>query len=132
MNTTVKKTEKKKVLKIVENNTEEKKNLNPIIKWSGGKKDELKYILPHIPNKYNLYLEPFIGGGAVYFHLNPNKSLISDVHKELIDFYQSITNGNSEEIYKFMKEHANEQETYYKVRAYNSKDVLDNAYDFII
>jgi DNA adenine methylase len=130
MNTTVKKTEKKKVLKIVENNTEEKKNLNPIIKWSGGKKDELKYILPHIPNKYNLYLEPFIGGGAVYFHLNPNKSVISDVHKELIDFYQSIKNGNSEEIYKFMKEHPNEEETYYKVRAYNSKDVLDNAKRF--
>jgi len=130
MNTTVKKTEKKKVLKIVENNTEEKKNLNPIIKWSGGKKDELKYILPHIPNKYNLYLEPFIGGGAVYFHLNPNKSVISDVHKELIDFYQSIKNGNAEEIYKFMKEHPNEEETYYKVRAYNSKDVLDNAKRF--
>jgi DNA adenine methylase len=130
MNTTVKKTEKKKILKIVENNTEEKKNLNPIIKWSGGKKDELKHILPHIPNKYNLYLEPFIGGGAVYFHLNPNKSVISDVHKELIDFYQSIKNGNSEEIYKFMKEHPNEEETYYKVRAYNSKDVLDNAKRF--
>jgi DNA adenine methylase len=130
MNTTVKKTEKKKVLKIVKNNTEEKKNLNPIIKWSGGKKDELKHILPHIPNKYNLYLEPFIGGGAVYFHLNPNKSVISDVHKELIDFYQSIKNGNSEEIYKFMKEHPNEEETYYKVRAYNSKDVLDNAKQF--
>jgi DNA adenine methylase len=130
MNTTVKKTEKKKVLKIVKNNTEEKKNLNPIIKWSGGKKDELKHILPHIPNKYNLYLEPFIGGGAVYFHLNPNKSVISDVHKELIDFYQSIKNGNSEEIYKFMKEHPNEEETYYKVRAYNSKDVLDNAKRF--
>lgn len=130
MNTTVKKTEKKKVLKIVENNTEKKKNLNPIIKWSGGKKDELKHILSHIPNKYNLYLEPFIGGGAVYFHLNPNKSVISDVHKELIDFYQSIKNGNSEEIYKFMKEHPNEEETYYKVRAYNNKDVLDNAKRF--
>jgi len=111
-------------------NKNENKPLKPIVKWSGGKKDELKHILSHIPNKYNLYLEPFIGGGAVYFHLNPNKSVISDVHKELIDFYQSIKNGNSEEIYKFMKEHPNEEETYYKVRAYNSKDVLDNAKRF--
>ena len=47
------------------------KSLNPIIKWSGGKKDEIKQILPHIPDTYTTYLEPFIGGGAVYFHLNP-------------------------------------------------------------
>ena len=50
---------------------QEMKTLKPIIKWSGGKKDELKYILPHIPDSYSTYLEPFIGGGAVYFHLKP-------------------------------------------------------------
>ena len=68
-------------------------NLKPIIKWSGGKKDELKHILPHIPVSYSTYLEPFIGGGAVYFHLNPERAVINDVHKELVDFYQSIKNG---------------------------------------
>lgn len=40
--------------------------MNPLIKWSGGKKDELKYILPHIPKEYDIYLEPFIGGGALF------------------------------------------------------------------
>ncbi len=42
-----------------------KKPLKPLIKWSGGKKDELKKILPHIPTEFDTYLEPFIGGGAV-------------------------------------------------------------------
>lgn len=93
-------------------------HLNPIVKWSGGKKDELKHILPHIPQDIDTYLEPFIGGGAVYFHLNPAKAVINDVHKELVDFYQSIKSGHAADIYEFMNEHPNDEETYYNVRAY--------------
>jgi DNA adenine methylase len=104
--------------------------LNPIIKWGGGKKDELKNIIPHIPKNYSTYLEPFIGGGAVYFNLNPKSAVINDVHKELVDFYQSIKNGYSDDIYNFMKEHPNDEETYYKVRDYDNTDVLDNAKRF--
>ena len=104
--------------------------LKPIIKWSGGKKDELKNILNHIPTTFSKYIEPFIGGGAVYFHLNPHSAVINDVHKELIDFYKSIKNGYSNEIYKFMKEHNNDEETYYKVRSYDNNDILDNAKRF--
>ena len=111
-------------------NTNENKPLKPIVKWSGGKKDELPKILPHIPSNYNTYIEPFIGGGALYFHLNPNKAVINDVHKELIDFYQSIKNGDSNKIYEFMKEHPNNEETYYKVRAYKSNECLENAKRF--
>ena len=112
------------------NNTVKRKSLKPIIKWSGGKKDELTHIMPHIPDTYSTYLEPFIGGGAVYFHLNPSKAVINDVHKELVDFYQSIKNGNAPAIYDFMKEHPNDEETYYKVRKYKTEDVLDNAKRF--
>ena len=113
---------------VVEN--QQRPNIKPIVKWSGGKKDELKQILPHIPDNISTYLEPFIGGGAVYFHLNPEKSVINDVHKELVDLYQSIKDGHSDDIYNFMKEHPNEEETYYKVRAYPHTDVLDNAKRF--
>jgi len=105
-------------------------SLKPLVKWSGGKHDELKQILPHIPHGYSTYLEPFIGGGAVYFHINPERSVINDVHKELIDLYQSVKNGKSNDIYNFMKEHPNEEETYYKVRGYDNTDVLDNAKRF--
>lgn len=102
-------------------------SLKPIIKWSGGKTDEIKKFISHIPEAYSIYLEPFIGGGAVYFHLNPKKAVINDVHKELIDFYKSIKNGNSQEIYDFMLNHPNNEETYYKVRKYDNTDILNNA-----
>lgn len=105
-------------------------SLKPIVKWSGGKKDELKNIINHIPQEMDTYLEPFIGGGAVYFHLNPKKAVINDVHKELIDFYKSIKNGKKEEIYNFMKDHPNDEETYYKVRSYSCSNELDNAKRF--
>lgn len=108
----------------------ERETLKPIIKWSGGKTDELKQIIPHLPTNYTTYLEPFIGGGAVYFNLNPEKAVINDVHKELTDFYQSIKNGHSDDIYEFMRKHPNEEETYYKVRAYDHSDPLDNAKRF--
>ena len=103
-------------------NIKKNNNLKPIFKWSGGKYDELKYILPHIPINYSIYLEPFVGGGAVFFHLNPQNSVINDIHKELIYFYQSIKNGNSNKIYEFMKQHPNDETTYYKVRGYKYKN----------
>ena len=49
-------------------------HLDPLVKWSGGKKDELKYILEHIPTSFNTYLEPFIGGGVVFFLFTSKKS----------------------------------------------------------
>ena len=69
---------------IEEQDIEEENNINlvPIVKWSGGKKDEISRFIDHIP-KYNLYIEPFIGGGSVYFHLNPRKAVIADVHDKI-------------------------------------------------
>lgn len=90
-------------------------SLKPIIKWSGGKKDEIKHFEKHIP-EYETYIEPFIGGGGVYFHLCPPKSVISDVHKELIALYRSLKDGHSEDIYKFMQENPNEADVYYEIR----------------
>ena len=89
--------------------------MKPIVKWSGGKKDEIKMFQDHIPD-YVTYIEPFIGGGGLYFHLAPEKAVIADIHKELICFYKSIKDGKSPEIYEFMKENPNEEATYYKIR----------------
>ena len=61
---------------------ESRPSLKPIIKWSGGKKDEIKKFIQYIPEKYDTYIEPFVGGGALLFHLNPDKAVISDLHKE--------------------------------------------------
>jgi DNA adenine methylase len=106
-------------------------HLSPLIKWSGGKSDEIKTFNKHIPEKYNIYLEPFIGGGSVYFYLNPLKSVITDVHVELIDLYNSLKEGKSDDIYKFMEATKNDEETYYKIRdTMEIKTPLDNAKRF--
>ena len=106
-------------------------SLSPLIKWSGGKSEEIKMFEKHIPKNYNYYIEPFIGGGAVYFYLNPEKAVISDVHTELIDLYKSIKDGKINEIYKFMEDNKNTEEAYYKVRdKMEVKTPLDNAKRF--
>jgi DNA adenine methylase len=92
------------------------KPLKPLIKWSGGKSDEIKQFEKYFPSEYDTYIEPFIGGGSVYFHLSPKKAIISDVHSELIDFYKCIGEGHSKEIYDFMTNNPNDEETYYKIR----------------
>jgi DNA adenine methylase len=94
----------------------EKKTICPLIKWSGGKSDEIKQFAKYLPLDYDTYLEPFIGGGSVYFHMAPAKAVISDVHTELIDLYQSIKNGHAQEIHQFMTLHPNNEATYYQVR----------------
>jgi len=102
------------------------KELKPLVKWSGGKSDEIKQFESYIPTEYETYLEPFIGGGSLFFNLSPKKAVISDVHKELIDFYNSICKGHSDDIYKFMESHQNDEETYYNVR---DKMVINNELD---
>jgi DNA adenine methylase len=77
-------------------NYSEAKKLYPILKWAGGKEQELKYIVPNLPDKFENYYEPFVGGGAVYTALQAKKYFINDKSDELINLYQSITNGNRE------------------------------------
>ena len=108
-----------------------KKHLKPLIKWSGGKSDEIKQFEKYIPSDYDTYIEPFIGGGALYFHLMPLKSVISDVHVELVDLYKSIGEGKAGEIYNFMENNPNNEETYYKIRdTMPITEKLDNAKRF--
>jgi DNA adenine methylase len=66
--------------------------LSPILKWPGGKEKELKYITPKLPQMFNNYYEPFVGGGAVYTSIPAKKYFINDKSKELILLYESILN----------------------------------------
>lgn len=105
--------------------------LKPIIKWSGGKWDEISMFESHIPSNINIYLEPFIGGGSVFFYLKPKRSAISDVHKELIYFYKAIQEGHSRDIYDFMEQYPLSEENYYIVRdEFEAKTPLDFAKRF--
>ncbi len=63
--------------------------MNSLIKWPGGKSGEIDKIVPHIP-KYKRYVEPFFGGGALFFHLNPQSAVINDVSSALMEYYRFI------------------------------------------
>ncbi len=63
--------------------------LSPIIKWPGGKEKELKYIIPNLPN-FERYVEPFVGGGAVFMGIKAKAYHINDRSEELMDLYSYI------------------------------------------
>jgi DNA adenine methylase len=68
----------------------------PLIKWAGGKETELKHILPNLPDSFERYFEPFVGGGAVYFSLNADEMFINDKSTELMILYKLIKSGDKE------------------------------------
>ena len=70
-------------------------SVNTLIKWPGGKSREIKYIEDLIP-KHNRYIEPFFGGGAMYFYLKPSKAMVNDISSDLTDFYSLVKSQNTE------------------------------------
>jgi DNA adenine methylase len=82
----------------------ETRKLYPILKWAGGKEQELKYIVPNLPEKFKNYYEPFVGGGAVYTALQADKYFVNDKSEELISLYRSITNGDRILFFKALDE----------------------------
>ena len=64
----------------------------PFVKWAGGKRQLLPQIEERMPEKYNNYIEPFVGGGEVVFGLLPENALINDINEALINAYRQICN----------------------------------------
>lgn len=64
--------------------------MKPILKWHGGKSSEINVIYEHMPKEYNRFVEPFLGGGAMFFYLENKESILNDFNKELVCFYEMI------------------------------------------
>ena len=62
----------------------------PFVKWAGGKRQLLNTIKERMPEKYNAYFEPFVGGGAVTFGLQPRDAFINDINIALVNAYRQI------------------------------------------
>ncbi len=82
----------------------ESRRLYPLLKQAGGKEQELKYIIPNLPEKFADYYEPFVGGGAVYTAIQADNYYINDKSEELICLYLSITNGDRQVFFKALDE----------------------------
>ena len=70
--------------------------LKPFVKWAGGKEKELPIILDNLPQGVDRYIEPFVGGGAVYLNIDIIKSIINDKSDELMLLYKMIKERNAE------------------------------------
>ena len=93
------------------------KLVSPFLKWVGGKRQLMSSINEQLPPniKDYKYIEPFIGGGAVLFNIQPKNAIINDFNEELINVYEVIKN-NLEELIKDLKKHKNEADYFYKIR----------------
>jgi len=80
----------------------------PFLKWVGGKKQIIPQIKQYIPQNYYRYFEPFIGGGALFFDLAPQKAYVNDINKVLVSAYRNIKHHP----YNVIKELDNLQETF--------------------
>ncbi|MDD4047066.1 MAG: Dam family site-specific DNA-(adenine-N6)-methyltransferase [Tissierellia bacterium] len=65
-------------------------NISPFVKWAGGKRQLLEEINKRMPKNYNRYFEPFVGGGAVLFNLQPKDAIINDINSSLINAYRQV------------------------------------------
>ena len=111
------------------------KNLNvaPFVKWAGGKRQLLSKIKERMPEQYNDYYEPFVGGGAVIFDLLPANALINDINKALINTYRTICNEPD----AFLKEvnrldndmWEDGKKYYYSIREHYNDKLMRSEYD---
>jgi DNA adenine methylase len=88
----------------------------PFLKWAGGKGQLLTQLSPLFPRSFARYFEPFVGGCAVFFHLQPRSSTLTDINRELIDCYRAVK-GEVEDVIAALSKHVYEREHYYRVRA---------------
>lgn len=106
-------------------------NIKPTVKWAGGKTQLLDVLVPLVPRKYKKYYEPFLGGGAMLFELQPDEAVINDINVELITMYKIIKENPKKfmtELRKKVKEHNEHTPTseyYLKQRSLNVDELND-------
>lgn len=102
--------------------------MHPFVKWAGGKAQLLDKLVALMPKEYNHYFEPFIGGGALLFHVVPKEFTINDFNSELVQAYRCFSNpSDTEKLIERLKFHQenHSEEHYYEVRS------MDKSPDFL-
>lgn len=109
---------------MTEQASEKKDNVQakPILKWAGGKTQMLGDLLPKVPDAYGRYIEPFLGGGAMFFALNPLDAVIADRNPELINMYRQVA-AHVEAVISYLQRYENTSEMFYSVRALEWQDL---------
>ncbi|WP_202984027.1 DNA adenine methylase [Snodgrassella sp. ESL0323] len=101
----------------------------PVLKWAGGKRQLLDTLIPLVPKDYSVYCEPFVGGGALFFALQPQSACINDVNHELIRVYTVIKN-DVDALIEQLKQFQNNKDQFYEIRSWDrNKDKYTHLSD---
>ncbi|MEQ1944765.1 Dam family site-specific DNA-(adenine-N6)-methyltransferase [Mesorhizobium sp. VNQ89] len=104
----------------------------PFLKWAGGKRWFADRHTDLLPKSYRRYLEPFLGGGAVYFAIAPNEGIVSDVNADLISTYEVIRDEPTSLASMLLEYHGRHcRDFYYEVRSNKPSDKVELAAWFI-
>jgi len=87
----------------------------PFLKWVGGKSQLLKELKKYFPTDFNKYIEPFLGGGAVFFNIIPEMAVINDSNEELMNTYEVVKN-NVEDLIDILSQYEHSEDFFYKLR----------------
>ncbi len=90
--------------------------LQPFVKWAGGKRQLLEPIKRHIPKNANVYFEPFLGGGAILFGIQPQRAIVNDINAQLVATYE-VVRDYVDELIEDLSVHKNEKNYFYALRA---------------
>lgn len=106
--------------------------LMPFLKWVGGKRWLIESGQLELPKKFGTYIEPFLGGGAVFFALRPQKSILSDANQKLIEAY-SVLREDAERLQSLLSDHAAKHSDayYYEMRAARFDCIAERAAQFV-
>ncbi|MEG4904450.1 Dam family site-specific DNA-(adenine-N6)-methyltransferase [Microcoleus sp. F10-A1] len=96
----------------------------PFLKWAGGKSQMINDLLKFAPNDFDKYIEPFIGGGALYFSLNHSNCIISDLNEELVITYKQVKE-NVHEILGILSTYQNSETFFYQIRSLEAKKLSE-------
>ncbi len=99
---------------------------NPVIKWSGSKRSQSKQIKSYLPDTFNTYFEPFIGGGSMLYAIQPQIAVCGDICKPLIDLWNQIKSNPNELVEAYRSRWTRLQEegytVYYEIRDAFNRD----------
>ncbi len=104
--------------------------MNPVLKYRGGKSREIPRFLQYIPDDFDRYIEPFLGGGAVYFYLEPDNAIINDVNGRLMTFYRQLRDNYPQmrqQLDEFQRKYETNQLAYKKQKAMTPDERVPNA-----
>lgn len=105
--------------------------ITPFVKWAGGKKQLLDKLKPLMPQNYDRYFEPFIGGGALFLSIQPQNAVINDINSQLINVYRQLKN-DTDSVINYIKNYDSvdcDKELYLEIREKYNKKISNNELD---